>query len=186
MKCPDCQSENPENSRFCLECGQRMELRCLECGTVLPLGAKFCNECGHSVAEAAPQDATTLTLPTESAPIPTPFADNRYRIKDLLGEGGKKKVCLAHDTLLDRDVAFALIEDHTRLTQSEHMLGTVAYLPPEQAAGGDITVQANLYSLGAMVYEIVTGHRPFVGNDSVAIIGAIIEQDLIDNINTCT
>ncbi len=41
---------------------------------------------------------------------PTSFADGRYQVREPLGEGGKKKVFLAHDTLLDRDVAFALIK----------------------------------------------------------------------------
>jgi serine/threonine protein kinase len=41
---------------------------------------------------------------------PTSFANGRYQVKKFLGEGGKKKVYLAHDTALDRDVAFALIK----------------------------------------------------------------------------
>ena len=41
---------------------------------------------------------------------PTSFADGRYQVKRFLGEGGKKKVYLAHDTTLDREVAFALTE----------------------------------------------------------------------------
>jgi serine/threonine protein kinase len=50
--------------------------------------------------------------PAPAAPSaqPTSFANGRYQVKDLLGEGGKKKVYLAQDTLLDREVAFALIK----------------------------------------------------------------------------
>src|SRR5207248_4264913 len=44
--------------------------------------------------------------PTE----PPSFVNGRYLVKRFLGEGGKKRVFLAHDTLLDRDVAFALIK----------------------------------------------------------------------------
>src|SRR5437870_38110 len=48
--------------------------------------------------------------PSSAASDPTSFANGRYAVKRFLGEGGKKRVYLAHDTLLDRDVAFALIK----------------------------------------------------------------------------
>ena len=62
----------------------------------------------------APADQPAPATPTEahSAPLgqPTSFANGRYQVQKFLGEGGKKKVYLAHDTTLDRDVAFALIK----------------------------------------------------------------------------
>ncbi|MCH7735716.1 MAG: AAA family ATPase, partial [Chloroflexi bacterium] len=57
------------------------------------------------------------------------------------------------------------------LTQEKMMVGTVSYMPPEQATGGEITPKADLYSLGAMLYEMVTGRPPFMGDDDIAIIG---------------
>jgi len=69
------------------------------------------------------------------------------------------------------DFGLALVDDHTRLTQTDGVLGTFLYSSPEQASGGDVTVRSDLYSLGAMIYEMVTGRPPFVGDDSVSIIG---------------
>ena len=58
---------------------------------------------GAMSSGGAPSDGSAL------AAIPASFVDGRYEVKQFLGEGGKKRVYLAHDTLLDRDVAFALI-----------------------------------------------------------------------------
>ena len=82
---------------------------CPSCGSEYRPGARFCRACGAGLAvqEAPPPAAAAPSAP---AP-PTSFADGRYQVKDFLGEGGKKKVYLAHDTLLDRDVAFALIKN---------------------------------------------------------------------------
>jgi hypothetical protein len=234
-------------------------------------------------------DELLASEPLPAQAVPSSFAGGRYQVKKFLGEGGKKKVYLAHDTLLDRDIAFALIKteglddvsreriareaqamgrlgahphivtvfdlgeeagqpymvtelmgggdvegviekapdhklpldkalaiaaqvcrglefahgrqivhrdlkpgnvwltadgvakigdfglavaiDKTRLTQAGMMVGTVNYMPPEQATGGEVTSRSDLYSLGAMLYEMVTGRPPFVGDEAVAILG---------------
>ncbi|MCH7906474.1 MAG: serine/threonine protein kinase, partial [Chloroflexi bacterium] len=71
-----------------------------------------------------------------SASTPTSFADGRYQVSKFLGEGGKKRVYLAHDTLLDRDVAFALIKtegfDDTskeRITREAQAMGRLGTHP---------------------------------------------------------
>ena len=283
MKCPHCQIELPDNAKFCNRCGKlvQAELICSRCQHPNPQGSGFCLQCGQPLV--SPQEPSTLP------PMPTSFAGGRYQVKKFLGDGGKKKVYLVHDKVLDRDVAFALIKteklddasrtrvsreaqvmgrlgdhpnimtihdmgdhegqpyivipvmpggdvesliekapehrlpieqavgiakavcrglefahskgiihrdikpsnvwlstdgttkigdfglavavDFSRLTQPGMMVGTVTYMPPEQAMGGKVTNKADLYSLGAMLYEMVTGCPPFVGDDSIAIIG---------------
>ena len=284
MKCPKCGYENPKGVKFCNSCGAELKskLVCPQCGQKNPQRSKFCNACGHSLVEPAP-------VSSQPSAEPTSFANGRYQVKKFLGEGGKKKVYLTRDSLLDRDVAFALIRtekldersqsrvtrearamgrlgdhpnivtihdigDHEgqpyivipvmpggdvesliqkapehrlpidqavgiakavcrglefahskgvihrdikpgniwlsadgtakigdfglalaadlpRLTQPGTMVGTVTYMPPEQAMGGKMTAKADLYSLGAMLYEMVTGRPPFMGEESVAVIG---------------
>ena len=63
------------------------------------------------------------------------------------------------------DFGLAVAIDRSRLTQEGIMIGTVSYMPPEQAMGGDVTPQSDLYSLGAMLYEMVTLDPAFCGSE---------------------
>ena len=110
MTCPACAFDNPDDALFCSRCGTRLVPQCAPCGAILPAGARHCTHCG--VAVTAPVATAPAGTPQPAPPpeLPASFAEGRYQVKRFLGEGGKKKVYLVHDTLLDRDVAFSLIK----------------------------------------------------------------------------
>src|SRR5207248_143819 len=60
------------------------------------------------------------------------------------------------------DSGIARTAELTRHTQAGTILGTAAYLAPEQIAGEDATASSDLYSLGAVLYELLTGRPPYV------------------------
>jgi class 3 adenylate cyclase len=68
------------------------------------------------------------------------------------------------------DFGLAVALDRSRLTMAGMMVGTASYMPPEQAMGGETTYASDLYALGCVLYEMVTGRPPFVGDDTVAVI----------------
>lgn len=66
--------------------------------------------------------------------------------------------------VLDFGVARMFRTDHVRLTQHNRVLGTVAYMPPEQCEGRDVNPRSDLYSLSCLLYELLTGVPPFIGD----------------------
>ena len=97
MKCPKCQFDNPEGSKFCNECGNKLELVCPECGKVNPLGSKFCNGCGHDLGKT--KEAPPVDYDQPQSYTPKYLADKILTTRTSV-EGERKLV-----TVLFADVA---------------------------------------------------------------------------------
>ena len=67
------------------------------------------------------------------------------------------------------DFGIAMALNATQLTQTNSVMGSVHYLPPEQAAGKGCTIQSDIYSMGIIFYELLTGELPFKGDSAVEI-----------------
>src|SRR5581483_8027069 len=260
------------NARIAVEAVLALDAANADARAFLTVVERAAGAAPGATPSTTPEGALQTAAVEPAAATPNAFCDGRYEVKRFLGEGGKKRVFLAHDTKLDRDVAFALIKtdglddegllrikreaqamgrlgdhphivavydigdeqgqpylvaqlmgggdveglieqaeghrvpletalriadqvcqglehahrhgivhrdlkpgnvwltadgtakigdfglavalDKTRLTQAGMMVGTVSYMPPEQALGGEVTPQSDLYSLGAMLYEL--------------------------------
>ncbi len=67
------------------------------------------------------------------------------------------------------DFGIAMALNNNELTQTNSVMGSVHYLPPEQANGGSATIKSDIYSLGIIMYELLTGKIPFKGESAVEI-----------------
>jgi len=141
MTCPECRRENSADAAFCNGCGNRLALVCAGCSRSNAPDAAFCNGCGQPLAP----DATPAAAPAQSVAPPTvtperttgmSFSGGRYQVERLLGEGGKKRVYLARDTSLGRDVAVSSIKtgtfddpDQLRVRYEAEAMGTLGDHP---------------------------------------------------------
>ena len=67
------------------------------------------------------------------------------------------------------DFGIAMAMNATQLTQTNSVMGSVHYLPPEQANGKGSTLQSDIYSMGILMYELLTGKLPYKGDNAVEI-----------------
>jgi hypothetical protein len=88
MKCPKCQHENPDDSKFCNECANKLELICPVCGKENPPGSKFCNECAHK-----------LTLLSEPVPEVLSVDEKIEKIQRYLPKGLTEKILAQKDRI---------------------------------------------------------------------------------------
>ena len=89
----------------------------------------------------------------------------------LIDEEGSAKVT---------DFGIARSLDEEGLTAEGRVLGTTDYVSPEQALGHDVNPQSDIYSLGIVLYEMLTGDVPFHGENQVAVAMKHVREDLPD------
>jgi non-specific serine/threonine protein kinase len=75
------------------------------------------------------------------------------------------------------DFGLAKLKGASKLTQTGSTLGTLAYMSPEQAQGEEVDQRSDIFSFGVVLYELLTGKLPFVGEHQAAIIYSIINED---------
>jgi serine/threonine-protein kinase len=80
----------------------------------------------------------------------------------MLTPGGEVKV-------MDFGIARAVADTSSTMTQTSAVMGTAQYLSPEQARGEQVDARSDLYSTGCLLYELLTGRPPFVGDSPVSV-----------------
>jgi class 3 adenylate cyclase/tetratricopeptide (TPR) repeat protein len=110
MRCPKCQFENPENLKFCGECGAKLEKICSYCNSSNPLQFKFCGECGHD-----------LSLPSRPIPKELSFDEKLAKSQRYLPKDLTQKILAQRDKIEGErkrvTVMFCDIEGFTTLTE---------------------------------------------------------------------
>ena len=90
----------------------------------------------------------------------------------MISDAGAVKV-------MDFGIARALADTGNRVTQTAAVIGTAQYLSPEQARGESVDARSDVYSLGCVLYEMLTGDAPFVGDSPVAVAYQHVREDPI-------
>lgn len=87
----------------------------------------------------------------------------------IVTKGGEAKIV---------DFGLAKLARQTRLTRAGSTLGTVAYMSPEQASGEEVDQRSDIWSLGAVLHEMLTGKPPFSSDYEQALVYAILNEDI--------
>ncbi len=78
----------------------------------------------------------------------------------------------------DETASAATVDDEGRpITEEGVIVGTVAYMSPEQAEGKRVDARSDIFSLGSLLYEMVTGHKAFQGTSTMSTLSAILHQE---------
>ncbi|MDA1313363.1 MAG: serine/threonine-protein kinase [Acidobacteria bacterium] len=79
-----------------------------------------------------------------------------------------------HVTIMD--FGLAQLADRSKLTRMDETMGTVTYMSPEQTYGMDVDHRTDIWSLGVVIYEMVTGQQPFKGHYDKAVMYSITNE----------
>jgi class 3 adenylate cyclase/tetratricopeptide (TPR) repeat protein len=161
MQCSQCRYVNPPETKFCGECGARLQTRCPSCETANPATNKFCSECGQRLTAEAP----TPTVAAASSPTPTRFASPESYTPKHLAE----KILTSRSALEgERKIVTVMFSDVSGFTAMAERLD------PE-----------DVHAIMDRAFEVILGavHRyegtvnQFLGDGVMALFGAPIAHE---------
>ncbi|UCF84312.1 MAG: zinc ribbon domain-containing protein, partial [Desulfobacteraceae bacterium] len=155
MKCPKCETENPEGKKFCHECGAKLVLACPQCGGEILPSDKFCGECGYN-----------LTLTCEPIPKELSFDEKLDKIQRYLPKGLTEKILSQRDKIEGERKQVTVM-----FCDMEGFTGLVERLGPEEAYG----IMDQVYEiLIHKVHDYEGTVNEMTGDGIVALFGAPI------------
>ncbi len=171
IECGNCAAANRPNAKFCGTCGAAIaaEVACPRCGARNPAAQRFCDECGAELS------ARSGSGPPVAVPVPRTLADGRYTLGRLLGEGAGKRVYLATDTRLQREVAAAVFKadgtDETAMRRARREAEAMARL-------GEHPNVVNVYDFGEEAGQLYLISQYMAGGDLYGLLSDAADHRL--------